>query len=99
MDSVIINDGDPKLLQLVVWFDVKFEKNAKVSIQAGRRTWSEILGAPLLHDCYMPSSRVYFYDIAYSAALPVIQTSYNDIKLYIDLGHYRETVQNNVPGD
>jgi hypothetical protein len=35
MDSVIINGEEPKLLQLAVWFEARYEKDAKVTIQVG----------------------------------------------------------------
>ena len=35
MDSVIINGEEPKLLQLTVWFEGKYEKETKVTVQVG----------------------------------------------------------------
>ena len=35
MDSIIINGDEPKLLQLVVWFDGKFVNNSVVTVQIG----------------------------------------------------------------
>lgn len=35
MDSVIINGEEPKLLQLSVWFEAKYEVDTKVTIQVG----------------------------------------------------------------
>jgi len=43
MDSIIINGDEPKLLQLMLWFDGKFIKNTIVSVQIGSSTIYNLL--------------------------------------------------------
>ena len=44
----------------------------------------------------MPSSRVYFYDIARRSELPTIQVTYNAFKVAISLAKFPENSNNSI---
>lgn len=47
----------------------------------------------------MPSTRVYFYDIAQRSQMPIIQVSYNALRVPLDLSEYQEGVPANIKNE